>query len=929
MQRNQLTKILALLGAVVILAFLIGKSLAVNFEQHQQYRGAIVQQLEKDATINQNILKARYALLTSYDPLVITVREQSNLQQGLQQVPNFIGAGGTRTIQDLLSANKSLFEQKENSIEQFKSQNALLKNSLSYLPVLVQEIGQSALTDARAKPLEDILDNILLYSLSSTEELKQKINTQIAQIAQAPAKGRTLVDLAIAHAKIILDNKPKVDRLTKDILKLPTAERISQLDSTYSKLYQQALDTSSLFRLLAYGWLLILLAGLAYSIVQNLQRANRRTVNILESIADAFVALNRQWHVTYVNPQAAQILHQSPKALIGQKFWDIFPRELGSNYDRQYNRAANERTVVSFESNYAETKTWYEIRLYPAADGLSVFLQNITPRKDAEMALQELNQELENRIRARTAQLVESMKVAQEGRIKAEDANRTKSEFLANMSHELRTPLNAIIGYSEMLEEDAEDVAQQQFIPDIRKIRDSGKHLLGLINDVLDLSKIEAGRMELYLESFAIAPMIQEVAATMRPLVEKNANTLTINCPNDLGTMRSDMVKVRQNLFNLLSNASKFTERGKIQLDVEKQEGSSSSGETTDWIVFKISDTGIGMNPKQMEQLFQAFSQADASTTRKYGGTGLGLAITKRFAIMMGGDITVESEYGKGSTFTLKLPQILNQPEIATPTAAPIQPLPTQPIRSQGVKTVLVVDDDADVREFLQRSLAKAGFQVVSATSGQECLQLAEELRPDLITLDVMMPRMDGWSTLTALKDNPVLANIPVIMLTMVEDQNLGYALGAADYLTKPIDRDRLLAVLQKYQGKKSSGLVLVVEDDAASREMLCRLLEREGWQVQAAENGSLALESLQFNLPSLILLDLMMPEMDGFGFIQELQKHPQWQSIPVVVITAKDLTLLDRQQLSDRVQSIHQKGGFDRESLLKEIEKYIALAPN
>ncbi len=545
------------------------------------------------------------------------------------------------------------------------------------------------------------------------------------------------------------------------------------------------------------------------------------------------------------------------------------------------------------------------------------------------MALQELNQELENRIKARTSQLVESMKAAEEGRLKAEDANRTKSEFLANMSHELRTPLNAIIGYSEMLEEDAEDVAQEQFIPDIRKIRDSGKHLLGLINDVLDLSKIEAGRMELYMESFAIAPMIQEVAATMRPLVEKNGNTLTINCPSDLGTMRSDMVKVRQNLFNLLSNASKFTERGKIQLDVEKQEGSSSNGEKPDWIVFKISDTGIGMNPEQMQQLFQAFSQADASTTRKYGGTGLGLAITKRFATMMGGDITVESEYGKGSTFTLKLPQLLSQPAVATPTSAPIQPPQTQPIRSQGVKTVLVVDDDSDIHEFLHRSLAKAGFQVVSVVSGQECLRLAEELHPDLITLDVMMPGMDGWATLTALKDNPVLADIPVIMLTMVEDQNLGYALGAADYLTKPIDRDRLLAVLQKYQAQKSSGLVLVVEDDTASREMLCRLLEREGWQVQAAENGRFALKSLQANQPSLILLDLMMPEMDGFGFIQELQKQPQWQSIPVVVITAKDLTLLDRQQLSDRVQSIHQKGGYDQQTLLKEIEKFMALAPN
>jgi PAS domain S-box-containing protein len=813
----------------------------------------------------------------------------------------------------LLAENSKIMEQREEEIERFKSQNAVLKNSLTYLPQLVQELKKSSLAN-EGSLLGEMLNNLLVYTLSSDGEIIPKIKAQIAQL-NGQQQSQPLVRLGLAHAQIVLDRKPQVDRLTQEILKQPVAAGISNLETSYNQLYQEALGTANLFRQLAYGWLIILGTGLAYSIVQNVQRTSRRRVNLLESITEAFVALSPQWQITYVNPQAAEILHQDSNSLIGRKFWDVVPPELGNKQVELYNRALSDRSVQSFEASHPTSKDWFEIRAYPAVDGLSVFFQKITERKQAEAALRNLNQDLENRVTARTTQLVDSMKIAEERRAKAEEANRTKSEFLANMSHELRTPLNAVIGYSEILEEDAEDAGQEHFIPDLRKIRNAGKHLLGLINDVLDLSKIESGKMELHLESFGLGTMLKAVVETVQPMVEKNGNELTVNYPPNLGTITADSVKLRQCLINLLSNASKFTERGQIRLDV----GREANGN----VVFQVSDTGIGMTQEQMKKLFQAFSQVDSSTTRKYGGTGLGLAIAKQFITMMGGEIGVESQLGVGSTFTFKLPQEVKPGEKIVPSTV-VQRSPQPIAKSSASKTVLAIDDDPEARELLQRTLAKKGYRVVTANGGQEGLKLAAEVRPDFITLDVQMPDMDGWLVLAALKDNPAIAEIPVIMLTMVEDRDLAYALHAADYLVKPIDSDRLQAILQRYQSRQSSGPVLVVEDDLDSSQLLCKLLDRQGWSVERAENGLEALKSLQTKVPSLVLLDLMMPEMDGFEFIDQMRHHPEWQAIPVIVVTAKELTASDRQRLGDRVQGLRQKGGFDSQELLEEIEDLI-----
>jgi signal transduction histidine kinase/CheY-like chemotaxis protein len=533
-----------------------------------------------------------------------------------------------------------------------------------------------------------------------------------------------------------------------------------------------------------------------------------------------------------------------------------------------------------------------------------------------EIATREQN--LTQAVDRRTAQLADSMKAAEVAKTQAEAANLTKSKFLANMSHELRTPLNAIIGYSEMSIEEITDLGIPSLIPDIQKIHGAGQHLLGLINNILDLSKVESGKIELFLETFEIAPLLTEVAATLHPLVLKNHNTLAVNCAADIGSMYADITKLRQSLFNLLSNASKFTERGTITLSVTRSGG---------WIAFEVGDTGIGMTPDHLAKLFQPFTQADTSTTRKYGGTGLGLVITQQFCHLMGGEIQVESAVGIGTTFTLRLPDRVEhfQPELARDGSSKLFNTDASLI---GASTILTIDDDASARDLMQRFLSRAGYRAIVAASGAEGLHLARTQSPDAILLDINMPDLNGWEVLSRLKSDPELANIPVMMVSIENDRALSCALGAVDYLIKPVDYDRLLAILQPYRTEPSATSVLVVEDNPGNREMLCRQLTKAGWGVLEAHNGLQALAVLQTQQPGVILLDLMMPEMDGFEFLRQLRQHPQWRSLPVIVLTAKDLTVAERQWLASQTQSIHHKGAGNSQ-ILDEIRTLIATHPS
>ncbi len=537
--------------------------------------------------------------------------------------------------------------------------------------------------------------------------------------------------------------------------------------------------------------------------------------------------------------------------------------------------------------------------------------------------LEDLYDGLEQRVTERTHELADAMQELAVARDKALEANRAKSTFLANMSHELRTPLNAIIGYSEMLQEEAQDFGYDDFIPDLEKIGKAGTHLLSLINDILDLSKIEAGKMDLSLETFDVYSLIDEIITTITPLIEKNHNQLVVQASKTLGQITSDNTKMRQVIFNLLSNAAKFTSDGTITLDVQRV-----MNDGVDQIEVRVMDTGIGMTPEQVKKLFQEFTQADSSTTRKYGGTGLGLTISRHFCRMMGGDVSVTSDYGKGSVFLVRLPAVVRKTKGDTQEQPAITPSAIRPVvlPAEGGATVLVIDDDATVRDLLMRLLERENFHVLTAETGAEGLRLAREHRPRVITLDVMMPGMDGWAVLTALKADTELAEIPVIMLTMLDSQNLGFALGATDYMVKPIDRTRLLAVLNRYRRaltpteQKQAGHVLIVEDDAEIRELVRRTLEKENWRTLEAENGRVGLARVASAIPEVILLDLMMPEMDGFQFITELRRNPAWQNIPIIVITAKDLSTDDRQRLNGYVERILQKASYHRDELLNEV---------
>lgn len=502
-------------------------------------------------------------------------------------------------------------------------------------------------------------------------------------------------------------------------------------------------------------------------------------------------------------------------------------------------------------------------------------------------------------------------------------ATRTKATFLANMGHELRTPLNAIIGYSEILQEEAHEAGYAELIPDLDRVRTAGRKLLHLVNELLDLARLEAGALQLRVEPVAVPSLLAEVATAVRPLLQTHYNRLEVSCPPDLLTIQADPDKLRQALYNVVANAAKFTEGGTVRLSAEA--GTAADG---NWVEFQVQDSGIGMTAEQVAGLFNEFQQADASTTRKHGGAGLGLALAQRYCRMMGGAIRATSTPGQGSLFVLRLPARVADPH-ATASHTALETTIRVRAKGKGAGLALIIDSDAPARDLLVRALVREGFDVVEAHDGHEGLGQAIALHPDLILLDVALADMDGWAVLAGVRADPTLARTPVILATMVDERKKGFALGATEYLTKPISRRDLAAVVGKYRrsgegtGESAAGYLLVVEDDPLTRRLLVRALRGEGWPVVEAADGQAALQRVAAEPPRLILLDLILPDLDGFELLGRIRQATAGPPIPVIILTALDIAPEEQQRLDGT--PVLQKGHYTHAELLALVREKLA----
>ena len=538
--------------------------------------------------------------------------------------------------------------------------------------------------------------------------------------------------------------------------------------------------------------------------------------------------------------------------------------------------------------------------------------QSIEELDLAHEELQSANEELQQHyeeLELSQEELLTSNEELSQANDRVIEADRLKSEFLANMSHELRTPLNSVIALSGILLARMDGDLTEEQEKQVKIIKKSGKNLLELINDILDLSKIESGKMEISLEEFYIEDVVNDDRAMVTPLASEKEINISFIKNEEIPVIRSDRNKVKQILLNLLSNAVKFTPAGgSITIDATGRDGR---------VELRVTDTGIGIAKENLDKIFEEFRQIDGSSTREYGGTGLGLAITRRFVKLLGGEIRVESEIGKGSTFIINIPVTLDGVEPLTVLASRIDP---------GRKTILAVDDDPSVIYVLKKYLEGEGYQVVPAHNGAEAIRLAREVKPFAITLDIMIPGRDGWEVINELKGDPATEHIPIVVISILDNKSLGFSLGVTEYLTKPVERNTVLNALGRLMSPRCIGMdctpnVLLVDDDPIHIMAMKAVLADSGYKVTVAPGGKEAIEVLKEATPCAVILDIMMPEVDGFMVLEELKKRKETRDIPVIILTAKDITDDDKKRLNGSIQDIIGKGNFAHEEVLRDLK--------
>ena len=641
------------------------------------------------------------------------------------------------------------------------------------------------------------------------------------------------------------------------------------------------------------------------TVKETLRLSETKFRGLLEAAANAIVGVNQEGLITMVNAETEKSFGYQRDELLGHPVEILIPEafhRVHQAHRASYLRLARARTMGPGLELRARRKDGsefpVEISLTPleTEGGLLVMaiIVDITERRLYQEQIEQTNRELELRNR------------------EVERATQLKSQFLASMSHELRTPLNAILGFSDLLAEQTAGSLNEKQRRYVQHIHNGGQHLLQLINDILDLSKIEAGRMELRPESFLVADTLPEVLSIIRPLAMDKKIEVVSTVEPALWVC-ADRVRFKQILYNLLSNAVKFTpDGGRVGVQVWPD------GE---WLHLVVHDTGIGIPPEEQEAIFDEFRQVGTTTKGVKEGTGLGLAITRRLVEQHGGTLRVESEPGRGSRFHFTLPAGSPRPQLA-PEATRKTPQRSE----RGQSLILIVDDEPEARELLASYLEPEGYRTVAAESGEVAIAKARQLLPDAITLNMLMPGKNGWETLHTLKQTPETASIPIVIVSVVDNKEMGFGLGATEYLVKPVARETLVAALERHLGSRKNGLsrILVVEDEPQHLQMMVEVLESAGYATLAARGGREALQVLAQTPPDAVLLDLMMPEINGFQVIHHMKEDAAMREIPIFVLTAKDLTEAETELLRRETRAFFRKGISWNQELLAQIRRAV-----